>query len=280
MQALIDSGNYEIGQLFKLQSPAQIHRYEGGAISIYLSSYVPEFISGISPFIVTYKGSDKVKSIKVSYYGSKRIWYSVDGAAPVLAPHQQWNFNIPPNPAPISTVYIWAASEFDYTAVDVTRSYFQLFPTPGTDVVSIDYSQVLVDGVATGTVGYPELTTLDISNQRNWTYFPAANDVNYDNSPKLATIIANDFVGGPKFHIYTIYIRNCALTTDAIYDMFSQMGNANTSCTIDVTGNPCDASGGGPAALAPPTDPAKDQAAIQALLTAKGYTLIVAGGAL
>ena len=101
-----------------------------------------------------------------------------------------------------------------------------------------------------------------------------------NNCPNLHTVIADGFAGGIASSAYYGFdLSNNNLTTDAVYRMLDGMLPAATTPTwIMLYGNPCDAMNGVSPALT--TDVEYNQADVQALLTAKGYSLTLTDGVL
>ena len=95
---------------------------------------------------------------------------------------------------------------------------------------------------------------------------------------QLTSVLIPEFTGTQPYTwtTYALNLPNQNLTTDAVYLMLDSIlaPAADQPYPINLVGNPCDA-GGGPALV---EDGVYTQAQVEALLTAKGYSLQLTGG--
>ncbi len=110
--------------------------------------------------------------------------------------------------------------------------------------------------------GVSALTTLDLNNNQ------------------LTSVVLPDFTGAQPYTwtTYVLNLSNQQMTTDAVYAMLASILNpaVDQPYPINLTGNPCDAADGPPPNLV--EDGVHTQAEIEALLTAKGYSLQLTDG--
>jgi len=169
MQAVIDAGTVEIGQLFRLGSDGTLRRYEGGGkASLVTTSEKPEK----SVRMTSMKASSiSVKVMHDGELGASGVCYSVEGGTPVytaIAANTLATLSIPHKSGALFTFHIWPAAAVS-SHMSEAKGNLTRIEVNSNHLTALDVSGLTALGYL--NCNSNRLTSLDLSGSTAMSYF-------------------------------------------------------------------------------------------------------------